>query len=782
MITIYYDFDDIIPSEYGDNVLVVRKVQDYVHLRQYIRRMLDIEGICSIYVKIPILAQWLRDLRDYESDIIKWEEVNIHTHFEQQYGFSPPRGLSDDALKYLLQILPSNKGTEITDPIGWILGRSVNPLWEYTQPDENHFMSLALWAIKKQQVPTSLFPITKVRLTEWSKFDPRYRLFLESSWQDAAEKFFLRWALHSYPACFQLRQELDAVPLVDCSQHKDMCLKLLRPYNQQIKQFWHSWLTSNNADTITPLLQWSSGLANAELEAVEQWAKSHQQDLTIQHVRQIGEHFSYLRNIESVLKRLESFVPPPLPEEPQTVWTIEKWLDWVVDEYMPYFTWNIRNDQSREFQMNLASQFENWLIGIYPKLLQDFNAPFSPHQWGRIKELFDTDKVDVVLWFIVDGLTWWQGERLASLCVASDVGGIYIQPEISVLPTITSIAKKALVQGYLNPSETVQPIAQILKTRSPQNMRQIQVYTQHGELEQRFSYPLSPGLYTLLYNALDHHVHDDRGFTDDESVEGHLRLIARLIKEGFDHCLEQGLRVKAFVNSDHGSTLLPERADVLKIPSFASTLDDDDFIGDTEEPTSDRKTVLQTMRVCATDRIPDSYNLQSLEKNWHYLQKDIFVLPKQFFLPRGYNAVERRPRGWTHGGATPEEVVVPALELQPTKPEIIQPSLHLKGDLFPYKASTLQVALDNFNAFPLKILQLVIGDSTAQIASTIRPIASAIGEVEVPPTNGKEAHRTIEWSLTCEGGGSRESFRGQQDMAVRRLQVSEVDEMFEDML
>lgn len=157
-------------------------------------------------------------------------------------------------------------------------------------------------------------------------------------------------------------------------------------------------------------------------------------------------------------------------------------------------------------------------------------------------------------------------------------------------------------------------------------------------------------------------------------------------------------------------------------------------------------------------------------------------MPKQFFLPKGYQAVERRPRGWTHGGATPEEVVVPSLELQPVKIELVTPKLEIHGNLFPHKVNRLQVIVKNFNAFPIRILQLVATNSTVKLPDIVPANSSVEGEIKVLSIISKKNIETIEWSFVCEGGGTHDSFRGYQDVAVRHMQVSQVDEMFEDML
>ncbi len=779
MIIIYCDFSCVHQVEATSEREIVRFIRDYIPLRQRLRRVLDERGNYTVYIQHPLLAQWLKDLRNYGPQIVHWEEVDLYEYFEQYFGFAPPKELGLSALQDLLGTLSPPPIGALVDPIGWILSQRIDSIWGYAQPSQNHLGNIAAWLVKTDHIPLLLHPLMERRFTEWAKEDDRYKLFLDRPWKEIAEILLLRWALRFYPITFSLRLKLEAYPLVDCSQHTTVCLELLKTHNNTLKHFWHSWLASDASFDIVTAISKMSGLAGAELDVIESWAKTHISLLTAQLLNIIRNRFLDLPHANNVLERLAKSIPPPIPTKPDSLWSSERWLRWVTEAYFPYFAWVIRNRQPRETQIDLASQFENWLLGKYTSFPTDPASPFTPHQMSRIKELFDTKSIDVIMWFIVDGLTWWQGKRLVELCTELQIGGFYLEPTVSVLPTITSISKRALAKGYLEPSDTTKPIAQIVRERLISDIPYISVYTRENEIEEAFSLALQPGLYTLLYNSLDHHCHDIQGFTDTESIDGHLRLLARLIQEGFDRCLRQGLKVKAFVCSDHGSTLLPEQSVVLPLPKFADQFEDNEL---EDMPDAETK-VFQRVRACASDRAPNLDELKEIKKDWHYLQKDVFALPRQFFLPKGYSAVGRRPKGWTHGGATPEEVVVPFIELQPDQVDFVVPMIDITGFLLPRNMSTLHIKLGNTNAFPITILHLLVADSAAEMAQNrVEPDTTVEGEVTLRSAVSQEAIQIITWSLTCEGSGLRQTFTGNVSLPIRRLQISDVDEMFEDML
>lgn len=728
------------------------------------------------------MARWLQDLRDYEPHIIHWEETNLREQFRQKFGFLPPPELDERAIKDLqLLDLPIPDDVVIADPTSWLLGQYIDNIWAHKKPYKGHLADLAAWAVRIEHFPSSLMPLMRERLVQWKEVDSHYQIFLDRPWQDAGEMLLLRWALRSYPIQFSLRQQLDSIPREDCSSYADLCHKLLSKYNTQLRQFWSSWLASIPSQDIIIAIRQMSGLTDVELNIFEQWARTHLSLLTATLLNSAREHFSFLPQTEPVLKRLEELVPPPPPHTPDVTWSTEKWLDWATDEYLPYFAWAIRNNQPRDTQMALADHFANWLVDIYSQLLFNHRNPIATNQLSKIRGVFDSDQADVILWLIVDGLTWWQGKKLADVCAKHGMGVMQTQPMISALPTITSISKRALVQGYLNPANITQPITQILESSLTNDVMGIRVYTQHHEMEKAFGSDIKPGVYALLYNALDHHCHEIDSFTDDESINGHLGLISRIINEGFQRCLEQELRAKAFISSDHGSTLLPSLGVVLKVPSFAHELEGEDTLENEvldKGPNSYRRT-----RVCAIDRIPEESNLRYVERDWYLLRQDVFNLPQHFLIPKSYAAVGRRPRGWTHGGATPEEVIVAFIELQPAPIPIIEPVIEITGYLLPRNTSTVQVTITNPNMIPLKVVQLAISSTPANVPqSTIKPNSQSKYEIDMPAATSKGSTQNLEWTLTCEGGGHLWHFKGGTEVPIRRLQVSKVDELFEDML
>jgi hypothetical protein len=788
MITIYCDFHSIQQIEPDKYTWSVSRIQDYIPLRQHLRRALDDEDHnYTVYVQSRILAQWLKDLRDYEPQVVRWEEIDLRDRFRQKFDFPLPSELDEAAIQDLqLLSLPDSDYAAASDPAGWILGQLLAPVWRTTKLYQGHLADLSAWAVQAGQIPLSLLPLVKARLNQWIEADNRYQIFLrctgQDSWRHTGQSILLRWALQAYPTSFTLRHKLDSISAEDCSHHAKLCRDLLRQYDTELKHFWSSWLTANRTtQEVLEAVKWMSGLADTELNIVEQWAQENPDQLTLTIVDLVKKQFSRLPEADVVLRRLESLVSPSLPQIPHDSWSTEEWLIWATTEYMPYFAWVIRNRRPRDRQIELANQFADWMVSTYPKLPFTLNAPIVINQLSRVQELLSSKQADIVLWFIVDGLTWWQGKRLSAICAEGGMGVTEIRPTLSALPSVTSISKRAIAQGYIDRTTTTKSISQILKSRLANDETHVGVYTKVHEMEVAIGASADnskPTIYALLYNALDEQNHNSAGFTDDESVDGHLKLIARLVNQGFQNCLKRGLKAVALVISDHGSTLLPPQSTVNKVPSFAAEFNDDGTADD--EALSKSKSTYQGTRACAIEKTPSVDDRHHLERDWYYLSQDLYSLPQDFLIPKGYAAVERRSSGWTHGGATPEETVVTFIELQPEPVQITQPDVRIEGNLRAGQASDLQVVLVNPNSVPLRAVRLVLGGIQATTTwSSIQATSEASSELKVPATSTRGNTQVLEWLLTCESGGRSWQFSGQTEVPIRRFQRSEVDEMFD---
>jgi hypothetical protein len=344
------------------------------------------------------------------------------------------------------------------------------------------------------------------------------------------------------------------------------------------------------------------------------------------------------------------------------------------------------------------------------------------------------------------------------------------------LPSITSVSKRALVRGYVTSTDDQRPIAKIAREQLAADFGDAIICSDPRELVNAVNANNNPGIYVLLYNGLDTHNHESITFTDDESVKGYLRAIADAIATTVSQTRRSGFDVYACISSDHGSTLLPKDAIRLDPPSFIQPLDDENEEGIGER----RQSIALRSRACKITHEPDVREITQLKENWYILNKAEFGLTDTLLIPRGYAYAKRRPHGWLHGGATPEEAVVPFIEVHPLPLQVLSPEIHFDGYLIPNRSTTVSVTITNPNSFPLSNLHLSVINNK-HIASLSYLAATSSEKIDLTlslvPKGTQIAQ--LDWLLRCQIIGVAYEFTGQVTLPIRRMQnVSEVDELF----
>jgi hypothetical protein len=93
---------------------------------------------------------------------------------------------------------------------------------------------------------------------------------------------------------------------------------------------------------------------------------------------------------------------------------------------------------------------------------------------------------------------------------------------------------------------------------------------------------------------------------------------------------------------------------------------------------------------------------------WELTPADLFGLHKKMAIPWGYDCFGSKPRGATHGGATPQEIAVPWIVVNRSKPTPLFPLMvYLEGPIYRrQKENSLVLCISNPNAHSVKVLQI----------------------------------------------------------------------------
>lgn len=753
-------------------------ISDYVPIRQHIQRSLLAGNSLKVIIRHPTLAHWFADLRQYPPAIIRWDTVDPIQQFTEHFNCPPPVGLSASLIVELnIKSIPAPIHEQHNDPVSWILHHRLGNLWGQRQPDRHHLLLIvAHLAEQTTPLPAQLIPLVTMQLQRWASVIPEYLALQPQTLVQDSHRLLARWALRNYSEDWLTAQGLNDVPLVEANDFADRCIPLLADYAATITEYWSRIVARYppSRSLVEMLLDQMSGLSMAELGILVQQLNHTSADLDIELLAAVRRHFSRLgQNADTLLRPLEAVLPPPIPSLPEATWEIGEYLDWAANEYMPYFAWVVRTHQPRTHQQECAIRFSDWLVQQYPHWLTQADSPLLTQQFTRLRNILATQTGACVIWLVIDGLTWWQGMVLRDLCIAQGLHPQEHATGIAALPSITSVSKRVLVTGMPAATSDQRSIAQIAHdygVRSGLTLRVVR------DLE-----PLAPILHhtpklqvlLVLYNMIDTIAHQQTGFTDDEGIRGYLQQMVNYLAQCKLAAVQYGRDFHVLIGSDHGSTRLPDDAPMLNLP-YATTSVDDLWQADTERQPQQRST---RAAVVTQPHHPDTID----RTVWYVLEPNRYQLDTTYLVPRGYSYIKKRPVGWSHGGLTPEEVLVPLLHLTPTPPIWLQLEVSLSGQLQANVEGTLELRITNPNTVDVQVVRLMVANARAAPPAMRVPARSTkIATVHMGVSRSTTTIERIHWVLDGTSIHGQHTQEGIAEIPIRRFQTLEpgFDDMF----
>lgn len=770
MIRIICDFEHIeaYPADY-----VVQTPTDYIPVRRAIHKHLNGEHastVLRVVVQHPIVAEWLADLRDYGDQVVDWQITSIRQRFIECFGVNPPNTLSPKTIvKYNILSWPRTKlDTENIE--GSILGHLISQVWFPEIPEHDHLREFVAWTIESTTPDALLMPLMQHKLNQWIKANEHYGAFdTLGNLRERSQQLIARWVFRDYPPQFIEQVGLNNINLIDLNDWSAPT-QAIHYYEKEIKRFWRCHFTEFELprEAVQDALNRMSGVSKAELEVLSDYVMQHPESADFSLIRAVQSKFYTLPTLDKVTARLQTSIPLESPAIPVLSSGVEEMLSWVCDKYMPYFKWCVQHNQDRASQILLSQHFAEWLYKNYAQFLFDADSPIVCNQSRRFID--DVGLNRVVLWVIVDGLTWWEGEKLVQLAPDHNLNVHEMKPYVSALPSITSVSKRAMVRGYLEAAidgemSNVRISQEELRKRYSASDATTDVREWHKALQNE-----NTGVYLWFYNELDEYHHNDHSSEIlDHVVEGHLKQVLRHIDEAIQQCHQNGIGVTVFISSDHGCTYLPSNIGRVNLPKFASEWRKD-------EPQLDTTAT----RTCAILGEVKPLELDRLENEWFVLDKHRFNLPMTFISPKSYQYIGKRPKGWTHGGLSPEEVVVPFIQFQTDPLTILELRVEIVGQIQANRAGQMQVTVTNPNVFELRnvILSFRWTEEVLLSFGALPASRKSSLEIDLPARSISGNHIMLDYLVTYEVHKQEKRDKGRVDLPVRRFMTSAMDDLF----
>ena len=410
----------------------------------------------------------------------------------------------------------------------------------------------------------------------------------------------------------------------------------------------------------------------------------------------------------SVLDRLVQ-PPPPTALPDGSFRNAQAWVDWAVDEYFPYRRWQTLNQRYDPELEKDVQWFSDWYTNEYASVHHD-GALSLVHTLTQWRDAIVGDDLSIIIMVDCLPVAFWH--ILESAFAGTGFHRHSIDYRFAPLPTDTEHSKARVIDGGWE--QNTKQYGSLLKDRiAAEWVGKTGLYVPDikslGELG-----TLQAGTIILLNllpsDAILHAEVESSGTTHEEELH---RLFVRLADEvssitaGWSG---QADKIGIYVLTDHGATMvLAEEFSTLESKAVDRIF-------------SDERHRFAVVAANQADEIPEN-----LWKLGYRFQEPFAAEDTVFFIPRGHNTVRSRrsASSYMHGGASPEEVIVPTAAFRVIAKAWPEPSWRFTG---------LSLSDDNTAAFYVCRTVRLHLEIQNHAHEPLRVLAS---EVVCPPTDVK---------------------------------------------
>jgi len=686
-----------------EDSLVVVDEKSYIESRRLIIKELNSKRKKKIHVKNSTLADWYRDLKNKKE--VTYIIVDPREKLKEflQINWLPVELEKNPHLIISLDLFKKKKPQKkVEDVWDWILSEECGPCWGEISPSWEHFTSICNYYLQKKNIKYVRTINEKLNIKKERWIKNCSDIFMKNAYKwlfdlpiKNSELVYEYKLLEDYQDKKEIIKELnktvalpdiihEIIPKIDKLSE---CKYLNDKIDEKIEIYWRSKFKEKDKD-LNSVIDEMSGRLKKELDVLLEFLNENLDICEHELETKIFLKFKELSNIYEKIKQLGELIRPTFPEKPKTNWNFGLWSKWIIYKYFPYRWWLQRNDkEDLEFEQ-YSIRYSDWLYRNYPNFLEKF----EPLVFGishYIKKLIK--KNYKVIWAIIDNLSWEYVDYLVEAFKKYKINPTEeIRPRISMLPSETYFSKPCIVAGK-KISQITNPDLQYLLCERFNEFNPLYL----GKNIKNFNnlYTPSTRLILILNNYLDEFAHKPEWSIPDRNkrVRHELNLFAEqigdLIKE--IDCPE---KTRIIISTDHGSTKIIGKGKEIRLST--SVMDND--------------LIKNHPRFIYMDEM-NSLN----EDEWYVLDKEKFKLKNSMGIVKGYKYICNQPKGFTHGGMTPEETLIPLIEFEIKDfPKCKTPELyHIGRDVLIESNEKFDLKIENSNNRALINLEIDIPKS-----------------------------------------------------------------------
>lgn len=706
-----------------EGILLVARDEDYVNVcykLSYYRGTTDTN--LKIMVRLKNHYSWLRDFTEQIDCPASFEEKTPLLLLAEQWNVDLPDWLTDaEVLAHnLLEIdVESRKTTRFESRyLSHFLGTAFNT--DVLNPTDiisvikDLIDNGAMAAFKEYPLLRRCLK-TKCELWAEKSSEPWVREFCAWLPEDFTQvwQWLSVWsALHGYPGklleyVLTPEQKLFVRKIPpDVVHHIPLEPTVREQILTQIELFFREIESQvKSSDEFRKIVGMSSGRFIQEYQCVSNLLKNSQFEAAISDIKAVQEKFEFCPGVsKNQLKLLAYCIKPSRPAllESQDVRSPLDWINWTTKEYIPYRAWQIHNNIYDDDLEQTVVYFSDWYISEYASIQKDPDLSLA-HCLGDIPSRDPEPNLTIIL--LVDCLPLPFNEILDDALRNVGFNRHNVSYRFAGLPTVTENNKAALLGGEWQ--EKKGDYEAILKKRavSDWSIKNV-VYLSNLRSLSEMKDPQEATIVVINLLESDNTLHSDVESINSTYEDELYRIFVRMAEAVYSFS-QRWFGSKEFVNvyvvTDHGACrILDEEKRSFDSMVVKKLFDNEKhrFSSTTEDQANE---------------IP-----QNLWHIGHRFKQPFVSENKIYFIPRGHNTVRNAAaiKGYMHGGATPEEVIVPVAYYKLIKAAWKKPAARFlnldlmaetgRAKFYVQRMVTLEIEVQNPNPAEISIVRATI--------------------------------------------------------------------------
>ena len=460
----------------------------------------------------------------------------------------------------------------------------------------------------------------------------------------------------------------------------------------------------DSGEKFREVVQCASGRLIVEFRMVSNLLQTGRFTPTREDIDFVKDKFRQCPGLDAVeLKNLDYVVMPERPLLPNgnTPERPSEWISRAVNAYLPYRHWQTKKGIDDREVEDAVQSFSDWYMRNYANIHQKAEISLV-HALGSFHDVVQADTLSFIL--MADGLpvTFWP--LLEDALRKTGFHRHLLEYRFAPLPTDTEFVKPALVSGDWD--EKQKSYETILQKRVSDEWKgKNGFYLSNLKMLADFLAPAEPAVVLLNLLASDEILHGDpeaKGETHDGELYRLFTRVSEMISAMLERWPGERGSFGLYILTDHGACYILDS----EKQSFDSKIVSKLF-------TDERRRFAMIEKETA-DTVP--VNLWDLGYRFDPpFRKSAHV----FFIPRGHSTVySGGKKGYSHGGATPEEVIVPAAIFRASKATWKTPSARFsdlridaatgKAVFYVQRLTSLRMEMRNPNMEDIRITRIEV--------------------------------------------------------------------------